>query len=45
MFDPRPTPRERPIGALTGTHLEFNKAAWEGSSYLEFISAMGLPAP
>ncbi len=41
----RPTPRERPIGELTGTRLEFNKAAWAGSAYLEFTAAMGLPAP
>ncbi|MDG2051489.1 MAG: hypothetical protein P8M78_15150, partial [Myxococcota bacterium] len=41
----RPTPRERPIGELTGTRLEFNKAAWAGSAYLEFTASMGLPAP
>ncbi len=32
----------RPLGPVTGTFLEFNKAAYEGLSYDAFLSALGL---
>ncbi|HEY5658198.1 MAG TPA: hypothetical protein VIY27_10460 [Myxococcota bacterium] len=35
-------PAVRPLDAITGTPLAFNKAAYEGFGYAEFVEALGL---
>ena len=37
-----PSYAKRPKGSVSGSHLEFHKAALEGLLYPEFLSALGL---